>query len=89
MIFVQRQFSGYITKFGSLLLVTEDTRDQPDTVKWTCVCAAGPIAASNYTPASNCSESCGCTPGITLISYPRLFSSPGTLFSFMTSLTGF
>ncbi|XP_065045747.1 receptor-like serine/threonine-protein kinase NCRK isoform X2 [Musa acuminata AAA Group] len=41
----------------------EDTRDQPDTVKWTCVCAAGPIAASNYTPASNCSESCGCTPG--------------------------
>ncbi|RZR96639.1 hypothetical protein BHM03_00025693 [Ensete ventricosum] len=62
-------FSGYITKFGSLLLVTEDTRDQPATVKWTCVCAAGPIAASNYTPASNCLESCGCTPGITLISY--------------------
>ncbi|THU52013.1 hypothetical protein C4D60_Mb06t37120 [Musa balbisiana] len=62
LLLIQFTSCGYITKFGSLLLVTEDTRDQPDTVKWTCVCAAGPMAASNYTPASNCSESCGCTP---------------------------
>ncbi|WOK95399.1 receptor-like serine/threonine-protein kinase NCRK isoform X2 [Canna indica] len=37
--------------------------DQPDTVKWSCVCSVGPPSTTNKTPASNCSSSCDCIPG--------------------------
>nr|XP_029123607.1 receptor-like serine/threonine-protein kinase NCRK isoform X3 [Elaeis guineensis] len=41
----------------------ENHLGESSTLKWTCLCAGGPLGALNYTTASNCSTSCDCVQG--------------------------
>lgn len=51
----------------STFFLTEEPAELSGAVIWRCTCDTAPLGALNYTPASNCSSSCDCEPGTSLI----------------------